>query len=621
MKIPSFKKRPVRMYVFLGLHLIFTAGIIVSASLSRQATEWMNEVAGAVYNNTMNFFKGVKAEYPESIELGEHRKNFYSYCFDDGKYHLKTGVDFFIEVKETFKEGADESLKYKNLNIRASYNDPRYFEYNLDTSRGYLSIIPYKAHKDNYITLTIPESNKSVKIEFDIIDSFVPEKEYMYVSNANPKIGSSFYIKSLFLEPYHDKIVGDGYKFNVLQDSVAGGNYYSKHDSNTFYNIPLSEMHILDYLDLSGHSYTSDDPNIYIDKENGTIKINEGATPGEHKITSSYGAEVSFTVSSKHLSDISIDKLSVKGTADYVCPGQETTGYVGQVLTLNDSEILAEHALIVKSSNEKVCVANVKPNLNNGNYKAKDQVFIRGVNSGTCDLEISLYDNPDIKVIHPIQCDKMEELFNYRMEFFINDELVAKQKYEISHRYKFDLKIHQLDTDTYKKPDSYDFSKPENMYVIEKDGEDLYITFKSKGEVYINMSYHYNGTYVSYRQTVYTFDPTKSNLTNVDPKTIRKSVGHSCMHLCCALFLILFLNIYLKDYSHPLFNLGIAGSHCFLIALLSELIQLFIPGRYFDWIDILIDLAGTTVAILIMLIVYLIQRKKKGSEQVESSQD
>ena len=370
MKIPPFKKKPIRMYVFLGLHLLFAEGIIVSASLSRQATEWMNETASAVFNNTMNFFKRVKAIYPEKIEVGEHQRNIYSYCFNDGKYHIKNGEHFNIEIKETFADGVDDSLKFKKLNTRTSYNDPHYFEYSFDTSRECLTIFPFKAHNDNYITLTIPESDKSVKIEFDIIDGFVPEEEHIYVSNSNPKIGSSFYIKSLYLEAYHDKIIEDGYVFNVLQDSVAGGNYYSKHDSNTFYNAPMAELHTLNYLDLSSHRYISDDPNIYIDEINGIIKINEGATPGLHKITSTLGGEVQFTVNNEHACDINIDKLTVKETKDYVCPGQDNSGYIGQVITLNNSEILIDHALIAKSGDENICLANVKPSLSSGAFNA-----------------------------------------------------------------------------------------------------------------------------------------------------------------------------------------------------------------------------------------------------------
>ena len=613
--LPSFKNRPIRMYVFLGLHLLFVSGIIISSCLPKSATEWMNETASAVFNNVINFIKGVKAVYPESIEIGEHTRTLYSYCFDDGKYHIKSGNYFNVEIKEIFKEDVDESLKFKKLNIRTSYNDPLFFETVQNSDTGYITIHAVKPHKDNYINVTIPESNKAVTINFDIEDSFVPNQENIYVSNTNPKLSSSFYINSQFLEPYHERIINDGYTYNPLLDSINGGHYYSARNTNVFYRSPISETHILPYLDLSNHHYLADDPHIEIDEQYKIVKINEGTTPGPHKITSTLGGEVSFVVSDQFACPIDIDELSINDTQDYVCPGQNGSGYIGQTITLRNSEILAEHALIAKSQNEKVFLVDIKKNISDGVYSFENKLFLRGVNAGKSSLDVHLYDNPDVKLNYSVNCDEMEKLFNYQVELFTDDKLIDTQVIEINKRYKFDVKIHHLDSNTYSEPTLLDISNLPSYYQIEKEDGQMYITFKCKGQIPIPMSYHFNGTYVGFRIYITAIDPNKSAVSNIDPKALRKSLGHALMHLCAALFLILFLNEYLKDKWNPLFNIGIAAANALLLATLSELIQLLIPGRYFGGLDILINFGGAFIAVLIMLIIHLVKLKKKKSDE------
>ena len=139
----------------------------------------------------------------------------------------------------------------------------------------------------------------------------------------------------------------------------------------------------------------------------------------------------------------------------------------------------------------------------------------------------------------------------------------------------------------------------------------MYVTFTSSGDSYLIMSYRYHDTYTPYRTFFKVIDPNKSNLSNVDPKTIRKSIGHATLHLLSTLFLILFLNIYLDNVPNKWWIILIASILSLFLAVLSELIQLFIPGRCFDLLDVLIDYSGSVLALMIITISFLLKVRRQ----------
>ena len=614
MKLPSFKNKPKRMYVFLGLHLFFVSLIIVSSALPREASHWINETTSHTMNTIINFLKGVKQVYPEEIEIGEHTRNIYDYCFDDGKYHIKTGETATFEIKETFKDGADESLKFKKLNIRTN-DDDKAFEVSQDTNKGCLYITGYKAHKDNYVSLGIPNTDKFVTINFDIEDGYVPKQENICVSNLNPKIGSSFNISSLFLECYQDKILEDGYVIDEsLKDNVYGGAYYTN-KNNEFYFNTLSELNSRKYLNLSTHEYISDDPNIYIDKECSIVKINEGTTPGLHKITTPFGGEVEFNVLNEHASDININSLSIKSVKDDVCPGQTSLGYVGQTITLNDEEVLKEHALAVKNNDTSIYYATIKKSVRDGLYSANNEIFIRGNKAGSSNLTVYLYDNPDINLDYQVRCDTMENLYNYRFEIYVNHELINNVEIKNNVKYLLEVKLHYLDDDRYEEVNGLDISRYDTIYKLSYEGDNMYVTFISPGSSYMVMFYKYNDATIRYRVDFKVIDSVEIKLADVDPKAIRKSIGHAMIHLLSTLFLVLFLSLYLEGKNNKWIAIIIAAITSLLLAGLSELIQYFVPGRCFTLLDILIDYAGSTLALLVLSIIFLVQIKKHKNKE------
>ena len=617
LKLPSLKNKPKKTYIFLGLHLFFVLGILVSAALPRGVTVWMNDVAGSVTNNIVNRIKGVKPVRPERLEIGDHTHNFYSHMLEGDHFKIAKGDTFNIEIKQIFPEGTKEELKDKTIVVNSSDNNNfKDFTFFYEEAKSNLNIYA-KEIKDNcYITLSIPKTDYSLKIEFDIIDLIVPKKENIYLSNLNPKIGSSFYISSLYLEPYQNEIVEDGYLITHLEDSVYGGLYYNNPSRNVLYYSPSSETHIRKYLDLSTHQYISDDPNIYIDPINEIVKINEGTRIGEHQITSNFGGKISFNISNEVASPI-VDDLAISSSKDYVSPNQLLSAYIGQTLTLS-GESLNEHALVVKSKDTSICLANIKKSLHEANFTFKNQLFLRGDNKGDTNLEVYYYEDPSIKLNdYHIKCDDVLNHLNIDVELYFDDVLFTDQKLDKNKEYDLKILIRNKTTNELETLSTIDISNLSNYYSFTEIEDAHYkITFIGSGDIRMNFSFRYNGTYCPNNYELQVVDNSKSAVSNIDPKTIRKSVGHSLLHLLSSLFLILFLYNYIPDLDKKkkLYIILFVFISSLFLAFLSEFIQLFIPGRCFDMLDILIDISACIVFQLTLLIVVLVKYRKKPQE-------
>lgn len=97
----------------------------------------------------------------------------------------------------------------------------------------------------------------------------------------------------------------------------------------------------------------------------------------------------------------------------------------------------------------------------------------------------------------------------------------------------------------------------------------------------------------------------------------RKLIGHFLLFGLSGLFtsLSLVLSDYLMNkfkWKNMLFCLGLGV----IIAIISELIQAFVPGRYGTFTDVFIDLAGYIgFAGIVYLIYYLVKRKSKKTHE------
>lgn len=102
---------------------------------------------------------------------------------------------------------------------------------------------------------------------------------------------------------------------------------------------------------------------------------------------------------------------------------------------------------------------------------------------------------------------------------------------------------------------------------------------------------------------------------------VRKSIGHFTLFLVSGIFTFLSIYYLLIDNKKlkSLFGVIIPLLIGLLVAIASEVIQSFVPGRFGSFIDVMTDFSGYVIGALLMwLIIYLINRKKKKIDDSNS---
>lgn len=95
--------------------------------------------------------------------------------------------------------------------------------------------------------------------------------------------------------------------------------------------------------------------------------------------------------------------------------------------------------------------------------------------------------------------------------------------------------------------------------------------------------------------------------------SLRKILGHAFVFGVAQVFTFIALYMFLynkKIYLYSLISFGVG----IFIAFLSEFIEYFVPGRNWSIIDVLIDLSGVIVALLICISIFLIHKQIKQSK-------
>lgn len=119
------------------------------------------------------------------------------------------------------------------------------------------------------------------------------------------------------------------------------------------------------------------------------------------------------------------------------------------------------------------------------------------------------------------------------------------------------------------------------------------------------------------KNVVNTFIPNYINEANFDlfALTIRKAIGHFSLFLLDGVLSTLALHLFLKDTKFGLDYYSVSFSLIvgLVVAMISELIQIFTPDRFGSWADIGIDFGGYLVglALLIVILVFSNQIKFK----------
>ena len=95
--------------------------------------------------------------------------------------------------------------------------------------------------------------------------------------------------------------------------------------------------------------------------------------------------------------------------------------------------------------------------------------------------------------------------------------------------------------------------------------------------------------------------------------SIRKIIGHAVVFMVAQIFTFLTLYMFLYDKKWWFYS-SISSGKGFIIAVLSEIIQFFVPTRSGTFKDVLIDLAGVAVGFILSFVSVTIINKAKGKK-------
>ena len=96
---------------------------------------------------------------------------------------------------------------------------------------------------------------------------------------------------------------------------------------------------------------------------------------------------------------------------------------------------------------------------------------------------------------------------------------------------------------------------------------------------------------------------------------VRKLVGHFGLFGASGLFTTIALLLY-KDvrFDKKMVVFAIGEGFGLIVAIISELIQLFTPGRYFSFIDVMIDYSGYIIFSMIVFFSFFIVYRQEETE-------
>ena len=108
---------------------------------------------------------------------------------------------------------------------------------------------------------------------------------------------------------------------------------------------------------------------------------------------------------------------------------------------------------------------------------------------------------------------------------------------------------------------------------------------------------------------------------------LRKVVGHFLLFFLTTMLAMHFIALLYPDLKRRLIASTVPLAFGFVVAGMSELIQMFTPGRGPTWKDVGIDFAGVAAAVLLFLILFVViewirrRRKEKEAKAKDGNED
>lgn len=179
--------------------------------------------------------------------------------------------------------------------------------------------------------------------------------------------------------------------------------------------------------------------------------------------------------------------------------------------------------------------------------------------------------------------------------------------YYLNNGKSYEIKMQFLDDSTY----SYVKYKSSNENIVFVGSDGVIVPYKL-GEVVISLEINDGFS----EKIIYEFNlkvEGEKLISNISSFLygIRKGIGHFGAFLVFGIFSS-FVFFFFFKFKNKFLSIFICFVQGFILALITEIIQLFVPGRYGVFSDVLIDFCGFCFSTLIIMIIYLIKNKKRS---------
>ena len=565
------KRFQTSRWIILSIAILLNSFIIFYSCLSDKVTNSWSRFVSNIFTSLVNNAteKEVKIIPVTNVDLSTS-----NYAFNDIKGYemdeIPLGSEKEIEAKVLPSDASNKAIKFTASNDNVKLNQ----------SGSRLSIIGMKVGE---VTITASSSDGAYQdsMTFKVIEVKEP---------------SSFAITLL------NKEIALGHP-ETISININGGDTLN------------TDLLKFQYYDITKLTYTSSNNDVATVDNHGVIyPVSEGSST--IKVSNHEGIEKTVDITVINGTPLpNYENLTIEGSGvchenDLIKDRNSSTNYHHQLTIKNNDELLDNHDFIWESSNN--LVARVDQNgVLRGFRKTTyedETVTIKATNKFT---------KQEVSKVITVKKQLPETLYTCftlgKNEVWSPEQLTVFIGDVINVKVMYDITVDNIDV-------SVSLSNEEIASFV-NEGNVITLEFKKEGTTEITFTSNIVNTLV--RKTSINVVKAgaigKEDIENLN-LNIRKSVGHAALFGLTQIFT--FLAFYMFLYDIKIWQITALSLECgVLLAIVSELIQHFIPLRSGTPLDALIDIIGVIVGLALVLSITLIIRHKKSQKQkVEDNQ-
>lgn len=601
MKLPSLKHRRPKVYIFLGLFISTIVFVLVESCLPSSISGAQSNFFAKIYAFFINTATGPQeTEIIKPKEIAAVRDSSYLGKDDDGNSKIAIGTTTLlsIDIQYPEKKNADDTLDrtYTIENVLGNKDD-----YNLVLSSSLNKLVytinirivtdkNISGQKSDLYKFNVKVSdNLTYPYSFRIVDLETPTSFLATIDKTNLKIGETAQINT--------QLTGENRTDTYLRRYFDTAKIVSSSSNNNVATI-----------DKYGvvHAVASGDATITYGNYSFNVHVNN------ESIVNPVSNTITLTSSKSQISSLDYDYVFETGEdsdnySTLIYPSFSDTSLEDKSVSYYlDGKLKAKIAPykydeqgypIYKDDNGKDCVRLC-------GYREKGTVKLTCVSNANNNIKSSI----DIEV-GEATAEQMTVNLQDNFEIVMGDQKVITASFSPKNTKNTAIKVTCSDESA--------------LQISNNNTASVTISAKKEGKYTITISSLSNP---SLTKTI-SFEIKAKQTINpnnfADFATfVRKYGGHMIIYLIMAVFGFLFFYSYFEEEKQK-YMLGLPASLTigFVVAGLTELIQLFVPSRGGQWKDVGIDYLGFTIGTVITLIIYLIVyfikraiKKKKNSD-------